>query len=800
MVFFLFVFLSSQFLPFVVFADETPPSLCVEGDVFVTPETAGFALGQQEQSRAEAAMDWIYSMTQPLEVASDGGSIVMDQLYEFDYTSSVSGSFSLEAPAEYPLVNTSPLLVSDPVDLSDSYRGVVQGSVSGVSLTDTHHVRAYLFTDQEYEQSAVVPGVVGRDGSWSLDLSSVPVRFAGAWRFRLYKVSTDEQVGESWPQPDILENLDIALFSVTDAEYPTGRQRAFPAGVYTFQNSFTGTKRVKLIDTNGTSDESDDRVLATSTAGTGLVRSYHLEPGDEGYNTPFQERSYMYDQALALSSAISLSQHDRAHDLAAGLLGAQQAGGDADGAFFFSTFQLAPMAGDTIFRTGAHAIATYSLLHYIQEYPQIADLDVYQDSAQRALDYIERLRSETGPQTGLYLGGSGRYVADIYQDYTIPWASTEHNLDVWHTFKKAGRVIDSRYNNLAYDLSDVLVEKLWNTETQRFYQGHGPVGPDLADALDTSSWGSMMLAGIYDFEKAYAALDRLSIYEFTDEETNISGWGPYADAAGYPGATPTVWYEGSFGVVMAYARNNLPDLYRAALDDLSRGQLDTGAFRYATDQDVRYEIITAPSVASTAWYILATIGRDDFWQECSYQTPASTIVSDVDTSSRRDIKGSSRRRRVCTDISALNYQESRFASSDNSLCIYAKEKSLESIEDSEQASINKTADSFGLQKNISVTSGQETPFVEGGTIISDNPGFILTYKKEGASVGAQPDTPPKESLDDGSFEAEIEAEVEQEEFDYTPSILTEIPEDISLWMIIQNIFVSFLTNIISLFR
>lgn len=767
-------------------------SLCTEGDIFQTPNVGGFALTSIHSDAAERAMDWIYSMAAPLGVNVSGGEISMSNDYRYDYLGAVEGTFSLENPSSYTVLNDTPIKVSSPVALEDNYRSEVRGVVDPI-YADTHHVRAYLFTDAEYEQSIVTPGTIGADGRWSLDLSPVPINFSGQWRFRLYDISTNTQTGESWPQRDYLENLEIGLYSITDAEYPSLRQSAHPSGEYVFSRSFTGTKRVKLIDNKGNDDQSDDMVLAISTARTGLVRSYELSPGDAGYGTPFQQRSYVYDQALALSAAISLGQNDRAHELARGLMATQKQGGESDGAFYFSTFQLAPQAGDTIFRTGAHAIALYSLLQYIQEYPSHIDINNANASAYQALDYLERMKSTTGPQTGLYLGGSGRYVSDIYEDYIIPWASTEHNLDTWHALKKAGIVLDPRYLQQADDLSDAIVDILWNDDTDRFYQGYGPINPDPADALDTSSWGSMMLAGIYDFKRADSALNRISVYSFTDEETGISGWGPYSDVAGYPGATPTVWYEGSFGVLMAYARNNRPREYATVLADLSRGQLDSGAFRYATDTDLRYEIITAPSVASTAWYILATIGRDSFWRECSFANapPVSNLYIDSSTDSPNNTKGrKSSRRKGCTDVNALNFTDHQFIVSNNDLCTY--DDSVIDIKDPP------------VKNNVNIIPETKKEFFKNDTEI------INTLSLEVASLSLEEkdiidvvNVVSNESTTTVSTFKHIANELPSDDlnqndalFDYNPGPIIESSRRIGFWEFLKNLLLSFVANII----
>lgn len=766
-------------------AQSVSTELCTNQNVFSTPNSGDFALDEGEKDQARKAMNWIYTMMEPLGSTSNGGEIYLDQVYGFDHINSVSGGISLDDLSRYPIINPSPLTVISPANLEDSYRGVVAGEVSFAVTPGAYEVRAYLFTDAEYLQSAVIPGVVDADGLWSLDLSTVPSSFMGSWRFRLYEISTDNQIGESWPQENILENLEISLFSVTDAEYFIATQKATPDLNFNFDSTTIGTKRVKLIDNKRTDTATDDIVLDSYTGGTGLVRSYELSPGDEGFGTPFQERSYVYDQALSLSSALSFGELNKASDLVNGLILSQQSGGVSDGAFFFSVPQLSPTTGDTIFRTGAHSIALYSLLQYIQTNPNDSNIDTYRNSAYRALAYLDTLKVTSGPQQGLYLGGSGRYISDAYQDYDIPWASTEHNLDTWHTFKKAYKVFDDEdYLNKATSLEDSIIAKLWNPVTQRFYQGYGPNEPDPADALDTSSWGSMMLIGVGEKAKSESSLDRLSVYQYTDVETGITGWGPYTNTGGYPGAIPTVWYEGSFGVLMAYARNNLGSLYQSTLDDLKRGQLPSGAFRYATDRDVTYEIITAPSVASTAWYILSTVGRDNFWQECSF----------VENHNKNTSSGG-RVRLVCTDQQAINFKDSRFARSDNSLCKYSQVFLNKEEDNKEERSQRKIEDTSTLIQETVDSSGDTFTDVKVEYEINNKINIIGASVKENIIYESVEGITPVIPRSDYSNQPEV-IKKDTESTIYKPIVVEQFS---TFWEILIQFFKNIITSIIDFF-
>jgi hypothetical protein len=65
-----------------------------------------------------------------------------------------------------------------------------------------------------------------------------------------------------------------------------------------------------------------------------------------------------------------------------------------------------------------------------------------------------------------------------------------------------------------------------------------------------------------------------------------------------------VWYEGSFGAAAAYARGGRTAQARAILESLT-GHAVEGGFRYASIS-IPYQFSSHPSVASTAWFVIAT--------------------------------------------------------------------------------------------------------------------------------------------------------------------------------------------------
>ena len=320
------------------------------------------------------------------------------------------------------------------------------------------------------------------------------------------------------------------------------------------------------------------------------------------------------------------------------------------------------------------------MLKYIQAYPTGPLVTEATQSVVDAFAYTDtKLVTAPGLQQGLYTGGNGLYNVGgttFNPAYVIPWASTEHNLDMWHTLTLAARVLGGGYQAQADNLKDAIVNNLWDTSTNRFYQGIADATtPDTADALDTSSWGAIFLSAIGDYEKAGQALDRVEIYKHT--RSGVTGYAPYDPAGQYPGATPTVWFEGTYGVSLSFLRAGLYNEYLESLAQSEDFQSADGSFVYATDLVTTYEISDYDSVASTAWYVLATTGRDDFWVECetvSQPADGSSVDDFYTTNGSPAVPatssggGSGKATRACRDPEASNYET--FGRSTPSLCEY----------------------------------------------------------------------------------------------------------------------------------
>lgn len=406
-------------------------------------------------------------------------------------------------------------------------------------------------------------------------------------------------------------NLAIELYAVLDAEYLLSTISEVNANnTFHFDSSSVGTKLLRLRDT------STNEVLAEYYEPTGLIRSYQYQSGEGGYGTSAGQLTYIYDQALTLIFAISKNDKTWSDQLVDGLSLAQTKDGVNKGAFPFSVPQLGPTTASPIYRTGAQSVVTYALLKYQQKY---SGNSTAVDTTQKALDYLQTMKATSGNNSDLYTGGAGR---SDNPSYIVPWASTEHNIDTWHTLYLAGKVLNSQtYINYANSLKNTILSKLWNPTLQRFNQGYN----DTADALDINSWGAIFLNAIGEYEKAEQALANAESFKVTVGST--TGYTPYLADRGYPGTTPTVWYEGTYEVALSHFFTEGLNGSSTIISNVINDQTAEGAWHYATTADDIYEMGTARSVASTTWYLLSSIHPIGIWSECestaSYTTDSS---------------------------------------------------------------------------------------------------------------------------------------------------------------------------------
>ena len=439
---------------------------------------------------------------------------------------------------------------------------------------------------------APVQALVAADGTFSIDLAAAGPVPDGSWSLGLLDATASYvPTGTPWPAA-VYRDWQVRAYVVTDTAYLVGQQPAAADGTFRFADSRPGTKVFQLVDTS-TGD-----VLAEQAPDFGLVRSY------AGGN-----RTYTYDQALALVTAVSLGDNDAARWLTDGLLTLRT----ADGGFVDDADARNPAAALPLERTGVVAIATYALLRRLATLapgdPQHAAVST---AAHQGVQWLlARLRSDglLGAGTGGF-DGSGTFVAGDDPG----WVSTEHNLDAWQTLKLASTVLaDPALATTAGQLAGRIVAALWDAPAGRFLQGLDAGGaPDGTDPLDVSSWGALFLSASGHADLAAQALAHTAVFASTVGSS--SGYRAYHPEAAFPSAPANVWAEGTAGV--ALARTRLGDPAAAGdLTDLAALQHADGALPYALVADPATSMTTSSSVAATSWFVLTRLpaGQDQLW-------------------------------------------------------------------------------------------------------------------------------------------------------------------------------------------
>lgn len=433
----------------------------------------------------------------------------------------------------------------------------------------------------------------------------------GATAYGEFEVKVDTSANLAGPGGGgTFKGYSVEAHIVVDTDYLWDSQPAKADGAFSFPYLNPGIRRFVLRR------ESDGAMLAEDRPPYTNVRSYVVAEGQPGYGTKFVEQSYAYDQAVALCAAIAAGSTKLAQRLAQGLLNFQTTGGTHDGGFVFSAVQSAPGYGDAAYRTGAHAIGVYALLSYLAAFPDDRSRD-FAGAADRAISFLQAQLNSTYK---LVTGGWGTYSDDGSGGQTfdpsvkLDWMSLEHNFDAYHALMLAD-VVRGGYAELAAEIGNAVETTLWDAGRGKFLQGiKGDGSHDTADPLDAHSWGAIFCMAYGDVARAQAIMTEAQLrpYSFTretPEHVEAVGYSVNYDEPGYPGAVPTVWSEGTFGVAYAFARMDDVTNWRTTLDGITPSQSIDGSFYYVTDPDPSQDLYPYRSTIGAAWSILAALGH-----------------------------------------------------------------------------------------------------------------------------------------------------------------------------------------------
>jgi hypothetical protein len=398
----------------------------------------------------------------------------------------------------------------------------------------------------------------------------------------------------------------------------------------------------------------NDTVPAPDPGRRRLILSYQVPSADPDWRF-ISGRSFLYDDALAVVALTMLGKYREAEFL----LNALGRLVMADGTLWFAynTQNSWPDASDhegALIRSGALAWAGYAFTYYVgarvREDPSFATRDPLGIEYLRAARSLasallaSRITDRNDPRFGLVTGGRGSSTVGLdysssrpverYSPAKVQWVSTEHNIDSWFFLRDLARLLPEPELGSAADLVRARLELLWNGQAGQFMQGiHEDAAMDTELPLDCASWGALFLGAQGRAEQALRCAASMRA-RFSSEANGVRGYRPYAreqvyqnralNRFFYPGDPgkrwqdlPFVWGEGSLGAAAALIRTGDRDAGLRTIEALLPMAVG-GGFRYATDT-VPYQFSSYPSVAATAWFVIAvemlrgTPAAQSFW-------------------------------------------------------------------------------------------------------------------------------------------------------------------------------------------
>jgi hypothetical protein len=371
-----------------------------------------------------------------------------------------------------------------------------------------------------------------------------------------------------------------------------------------------------------------------------LMLSYLLPLDDPAYPYIYS-RSFIYDDALGVIAMTMAGEYRRAENVLSAFARLIR----EDGSFWFAynTSNNWPSEEDhegALIRMGAIAWAGYAATFYLNA--QLRMDQSYLETDFLAKDFLEmaekiarfvlnhQIIDQSDKRNGLVTGGWATYSLKMpgnadnpveeYSESNITWVSMEHNIDIYFFLRDLGRLTGKGEYIAAAELVREGLMRLWSNKKGQFIQGiKGDQRLDTALPLDGASWASLFLLSIGEERLARRCLATVEKY-FVAQSGDSRGYKPYyaervfedRRVNGYffpdePGMRwsdlDIIWGEGSLGVASAYAMAGDTGKAREIIRSMLTLRID-GGFRYAT-VNVPYQFSNSPSVASTAWFVIA---------------------------------------------------------------------------------------------------------------------------------------------------------------------------------------------------
>jgi hypothetical protein len=385
-----------------------------------------------------------------------------------------------------------------------------------------------------------------------------------------------------------------------------------------------------------------------------LLLSYRVPRTDPAYPYVYG-RSFVYDDALG-AIALTMAKEYRAAEF---VLGALKRLVREDGSLWFAYNTQNDWPGEAdhegaLIRSGAVAWVGYAFTHYLES--KIREDSSFLRGDPLASEFVNAAESIAGyllanrvtdgadVRYGFVTGGTGAHTLtatdgapgpiEVYSGARLRWVSMEHNIDAYFFLRDLGRVTGNKLYADAAELIGRRLMTLWSDADGQFVQGiHESGALDTELPLDGASWGALFLLSLGDGTNARRCIDAMEL-RFHARSGSAAGYRPYASKPVYDDERVNryffprnpkmrwqdldfVWGEGSLGAAAALIRAGDRAKGTAAIVSLSALR-EGGGIRYAS-ATVPYQFGDYPSVASTAWFVIAVEilkgGRegDAFW-------------------------------------------------------------------------------------------------------------------------------------------------------------------------------------------
>jgi hypothetical protein len=313
------------------------------------------------------------------------------------------------------------------------------------------------------------------------------------------------------------------------------------------------------------------------------------EPGD-----PVRNRSFLYDDALALLWLTAAGDENQARDLAAALVALQ----NDDGTWGFSVSVEEGFYNAGYVRMGTVAWVTHALAHYARRFVD-PPAGAAAERGGRALLAARRADAPAG--AGLVEGGRGRYSQDersFFPDFRLRAAITEHQFDAQMALATVATEDGER-------LADRILSTSWLPGEGRFAVAVDDAGPDPARALDAAGgWGALWLLSRHEVERARRSL-AYTVEAFAAHGADVAGFRPYLDPVDGPLSAlepDLVFVEGTLGVGLAAHRLGQRALAEQALETAVRLACRFGPGVPYANRPAR-GFPARPAVAPTVWFL-----------------------------------------------------------------------------------------------------------------------------------------------------------------------------------------------------